>query len=106
MRKSDQKFLWEILVPVDYSDGSGFIPIEYHKQWDAYIRRISNGMTILRSAIGEWGDGDNIIRERMIPVRLLATREELDKILEVTKEFYKQKVVMAYKLSSDVIMYE
>jgi len=106
MRKSDRKCLWEILVPVHWPDNNEFIPIVTHQSWDIVVREISKGMTILRSAIGEWQDGDTIVRERMIPVRLLATRKQLMKILEFTKEFYRQKTVMAYKLSKDIIMYE
>lgn len=97
------KLLWEILVPAYWPNGE-FIPVQIHQVWDKKLRSFSKGMTILRSAIGEWNNGDKIIRERMIPVRFLADREEVEEIVFMTKEFYKQEAVMAYKISDEIII--
>jgi hypothetical protein len=107
LRKNDtenKKLLYEILVPAYWPNGE-FIPIEYHQEWDKHVRELSNGFTILRSAIGEWNDGDKIIRERMIPVRFIADKEKLEMLLKYTKSFYNQSVIMAYKISDEVIFY-
>ncbi len=95
------KSLYEILVPVCYQEGS-VIPMEHHGIFDAEVRKISGGMTILRSAIGEWGE----TRERVIPVRFMAYESEVHSLMIFAHRHYKQKAIMAYKLSSDIMIYE
>lgn len=40
----------------------------------------------------------------MIPVRILASREEIDKIVDFTIQYYDQEAVLCYKLSDEVIL--
>lgn len=55
-------------------------------------------------AKGQWVHGDKLFAERMIPVRIIATREEIDKIIDMTMSYYGQLAVLAYKISDEVII--
>jgi hypothetical protein len=57
-------------------------------------------------AKGQWinpGTGE-LFQERMIPVRLLGTREEIDKVVDITLKYYDQLAVLCYKISDEVIL--
>ena len=96
--------LWEILVPTIMEESP--VRTRHHKEWDKYVRRIANGLTVLRPAKGQWMDPESksLIAERMIPVRIICTKEQILRIANFTKVHYKQKAVLAYLLSSDVLM--
>lgn len=99
------KSLWEILVP-KYSNHRNEYTIEYHRQWDEKVREISNGLTILRTAKGQWIDEKGkLFDERMIPVRIYCTGKDIMEIVKFTKKYYNQKKVMAYEISQNVIMF-
>ena len=99
--KSD-KALWEILVPTIHPGGRP-IRTKYHKVWDNKIREISKGLTVLNPAKGHWVSPDGeLFVERMIPVRILATNEEMDKIVDITLKYYNQKAVLAYKKAMNI----
>ena len=99
-----EKELWEILVPTVRNDGRPF-HLRYHRVWDAKVREISGGLTIMAPAKGQWVYRDNVHHERMIPVRFYATREELEQVAQMTLEYYDQVAVMAYKVS-DVVVFK
>ncbi len=91
--------LWEILVPT-VRDGKP-VRTRSHKEWDARVRRIAGGLTILKPAKGQWinpCDGE-LFEERMIPVRIMCSDIDIEKIADMTAEFYKQKAVMYYLVS-------
>lgn len=96
--------LWEILVPTQTNDGRP-IRVRQHREWDSRVRRISGGLTILPPAKGQWvaPDGE-LFKERMIPVRIVCSRQEIEKIIDMTMKFYDQYAVLAYKLSEEVIL--
>ena len=98
--------LWEILVPTQNNDGKPF-RTRYHKVWDEKVRKISGGLTILPPAKGQWvcPEGE-LFTERMIPVRILATSDQMNEIAEMTAKYYDQIAVLAYKISTYVIYYE
>lgn len=99
------KELWEILVPV--KDRKGYdIPVDYHRLWDTKIRGISGGLTIFPPAKGEWivPEAEVVVREPMIPVRVLCTADEIDEIVDITIAHYRQEAVLAYRLSSYTIL--
>lgn len=97
--------LWEILVPTVKMDGTGFYKTKYHKVWDQKVRDISGGLTIMPPSKGQWvsNDGELFI-ERMIPVRIVCGREQIEKIVDMTMIYYDQLAVLAYKLSDEVIL--
>lgn len=97
--------LWEILVPtINRLTGKPF-HLRFHKVWDAKVRAISGGLTIVPPVKGEWVSPDGkLFRDRMIPVRVLATRKEIDHIVDITLEYYKELAVLCYKISDEVIL--
>lgn len=98
---SDQETsLWEIMVPTVRNDGKPF-RTRYHRVWDDKVRAISGGLTIMPVAKGQWVDQSNkkLYRERMIPVRIACSKEEIVQIMDMTAKFYDQLAVMAYRVS-------
>lgn len=97
--------LWEILVPTVRHDGRA-IRTRFHKVWDEKVRAICGGLTILQPAKGQWvhPDDGTLFAERMIPVRIMCTRPEIEKIIDMTLEYYDQIAVMAYRVSDTVIL--
>ena len=95
--------LWEILVPTKRNNGIPF-RLRYHRVWDQKVRAISGGLTILPVAKGQWVHEEKLYAERMIPVRILTTRDDMNRIVDFTMRYYDQKAVLAYKISSEVIL--
>lgn len=103
-KTSDSRDMWEILVPTVRNDGRP-CRTRFHRAWDAKVRKISGGLTVLSPAKGQWISVDGtLFKERMIPVRILATREEIEKIVDITANHYEQLAILAYKISSEVIL--
>src|ERR1035437_7205049 len=100
---STKKCLWEILIPTMRNDGRP-IRTRFHKVWDEKVRDISGGLTIMPVAKGQWLFKDELFQERMIPVRMIATRTEMDKIIDMTLKYYEQLAVLADKVSEEVIL--
>jgi hypothetical protein len=101
---TDSKKLWEILVPTVRNNGKPY-RTRYHRVWDKMVRTISGGLTILPPSKGQWIAPDGtLFSERMIPVRILATSEEMDRIIDMTIVYYDQIAVLAYVVSSEVIL--
>ena len=99
---TDQKKLWEILVP-KYSNQGIEYDIQYHNGWDKKVRDISGGITILKSAKGQWKNPEGkLFEDKMIPVRIFCSEKIIDKIIGFTLDYYKQESVMAYEISSNV----
>jgi hypothetical protein len=96
--------LWEILVPKADNLGKEF-DISYHRKWDSIVREMSGGLTVMRSAKGVWEDKGKLYEERMIPVRIACTEEQILSIMNLTKNYYDQIKVMAYRISEKVLFY-
>lgn len=72
--------------------------------WDARVKDISGGLTIYPPVHGVWiSDAGDEYKERMIPVRIMATRAQMVDICAMTKTYYEQLAVLAYRISDDVI---
>jgi len=127
-----RKCMWEILVPTEkrvktsrpnpahfnpMGDGPTYesaltkwsiqnsYSTRYHRVWDAEVRRITGGLTILTPAKGQWVSPDGeLFSERMIPVRIVAARAEIDRIIDFTLEYYDQLAVLCAKVSEEVII--
>jgi hypothetical protein len=95
--------LWEILVPTTRrSDGKPY-RTRFHRVWDAKVRAVSNGLTILTPAKGQWvSPKGDLFNERMIPVRIACTDAQIEEIAQLTMEYYDQLAVMYYRVSDDV----
>src|SRR5271157_4148641 len=92
-----RKELWEILVPTMSQDGKKPFRTRHHKAWDKKVEKISGGLTILAPGNGVWVNEALTHRERMIPVRIMCNRTQIDKIIDLTLDHYDQLAVMAYK---------
>ena len=96
------KTLWEILIPASANDGKKF-SLEHHQEWDKKARKMSGGLTILKTGKGQWISPDGkTFYDQMIPVRIYCTEEQMDKLIEFTIGYYEQKAVMAYEISRNV----
>lgn len=94
--------LWEILVPTVRNDGRP-IHTRFHRVWDERVREISGGLTILTPAKGSWiSEAGDLYAERMIPVRIACTEDEIEAIAEMSKRYYEQLKILVYKISDDV----
>lgn len=97
--------LYEILVPT-MMDGKP-IRTRHHKEWDKFVRRLSGGLTVLHPAKGQWITPEgSLCEERVIPVKIVCTSDDIEKIIEHTLRHYRQHTVLAYELSSNVILRE
>lgn len=103
LTNTTDKELWEILVPTVRNDGQPF-RTRFHRVWDKKIEAISGGLTILTPGKGAWVHEGQTVRERMIPVRIMCTREQIDQIIDLTIEYYDQLAVMAYRVSDVIIL--
>lgn len=75
----------------------------HHRQWDQYVYRITGGLTILRPAIGKWvSPSTELVEERVIPVRIACTEEQIEKIIQFTLQHYDQEAVLYYKVTPEV----
>lgn len=100
--------MWEILVPTvkPNTDGAKFFTTRYHRVWDDRVRAISGGLTIMPPSKGQWlSPHGTLFVERMIPVRMIASREQVQEIVRMTAEYYEQEAVLCYKISDDVILH-
>lgn len=107
------KPLWEILVPCVHGEAEprtsngNPVKVRHHKVWDAKVREICGGLTIMKPARGEWvSEDDQLYQERMIPVRIMASENEVKKIAEFTIKHYNQLAVMYYKVTEDCYVME
>lgn len=101
------KSMWEILVPTARRLEPGkYYTTRYHKVWDGKVRAITGGLTVMTPARGEWVNPatGELFRERMIPVRIMATRDEIEKVIDLTIQYYDQLAVLCYKISDEVIL--
>tara|TARA_Y100000034_G_C6896119_1_gene413180 strand:+ start:1905 stop:2099 length:195 start_codon:yes stop_codon:yes gene_type:complete len=54
---------------------------------------------------GEWISPDGVLfRERMIPVRICCTEEQIEKIADMTAKYYEQEAIMYYTVSNYVVI--
>jgi hypothetical protein len=101
------KSMWEILVPTERRSRPGkYYTTRYHRVWDGKVRVITGGLTIMTPARGQWINPltGELFKERMIPVRIMATRDEIEKVIDLTLVYYDQLAVLCYKISDEVIV--
>lgn len=98
--------LWEILVPTVRNDGRPN-RTRFHRVWDAKVRAITGGLTIMPVAKGQWVSPEGeLFKERMIPVRtMISDRKQLEAIVKLTLKHYDdQLAIMCYKVSEEAII--
>jgi len=96
--------LWEILVPASNNKDLKF-SYEHHKEWDEFVKGISGGITIMKTAKGEWVSPDGkLYIDRVIPCRIVCDEEQINEIVDFTIDHYKQEAVLAYRISTKVVL--
>ena len=102
---SDQQLMWEVLVPTVGNDGTPF-SVRHHRAWDSYVKALSGGMTLIPPVRGDWIDPatSTEYRERMIPVRVVVTREQIVDLCKETARHYDQLAVLAYLIGTQTVM--
>ncbi len=99
-----EKELWEILVPASNNKDLKF-SYEHHKEWDEFVKDISGGVTIMKTAKGEWVSPDGkLYIDRVIPCRIVCDEEQINEIVDFTIDHYKQEAVLAYRISTRVVL--
>lgn len=106
--------LWEILVPTqtnpDEDGNTRPIRVRQHRVWDEMVKQITGGLTITPPIKGVWidqSDPDKTeYRERMIPVRIACTEDQIRAIAKQTAKFYDQLAVMVCLVSDQTIFYD
>jgi hypothetical protein len=96
--------VFEIIVPTMYGDNNKPISTKHHRAWDSVVRSITGGLTILAVAKGQWVNKDDkkLYVERVIPVRIMCTEKQFQKIVKFSLSHYRQKAIMFYKISDEV----
>jgi hypothetical protein len=91
--------MWEIYVPTVKNGNLGHYTTKFHQMWDEKVLKISGGLTILRPAIGQWlSPYGTLFKERMIPVRIMCTVEQIESIADLTASHYDQIAILYFKL--------
>lgn len=93
--------LYEIMVPCQTNQGRP-IRTRQHKEWDGRVRRITDGLMVLAPVKGQWVSSGKLFVDRMIPVRIACTSEQIETIADMTAKFYQQEAIMFYLLSTKV----
>jgi hypothetical protein len=96
--------MFEILVPTLRNDGKPF-RTRYHRVWDQKVREISGGLTIFQPVKGQWISKEGqLFTERMIPVRIICSDEQIMNIIRFTMKYYDQLAILAYEISNNVLL--
>ena len=96
--------LWEILVSASNKKDKKFT-YNHHKEWDAFVKKTTGGVTIMKTAKGQWvSPTGKIYIDRIIPCRIVCTEEQISEIIDFTIEHYNQEAVLAYRVSTNVIL--
>jgi hypothetical protein len=97
----ERKTLWRIYVPKASNEGVEYART-YHQQWDEKVRELAGGLTIHRTAIGQWvSPQDETFVEKMIPVEIACSEHEIYEIVRFTMQHYDQLAVSIAKISDD-----
>lgn len=97
--------LWEILVPTVSNAGKPF-SVRHHRQWDQMVKTIAGGMTLVQPVRGSWIEPEtgHEFTERVIPVRVMCTREQIVEICKETARFYDQLAVLATLVATETVL--
>lgn len=90
--------LWQIMVPCQSNDGKPF-KTRHHREWDRQVMLITGGLTVMRPSIGQWKHDGDLFKERMIPVQIMATEEQMRDIAERVIKHYDQLAAFYFRVS-------
>ena len=96
--------LWAVYVPTIRNDGRP-IRLRFHRLWDAKVRSISGGLSVLEPIKGQWHYKGEVVHERMIPVLIRCSAAQINEIVRFTADYYEQDAVFYYKVSDECLIY-
>jgi len=97
--------LWEIFVPTHHPSGPKIGEV-YHEMWDQYVSELAGGLTIYSPLKGRWQDNGTMIKEGMIPCRIVCEEGQIELIAQMTAKHYQQKEILYWKVSDEVYLYQ
>lgn len=103
---SNKMALWQILVPTMRNDGRP-IKTRFHRVWDSKVREITGGLTVCTPVKGQWVNEEEdgkLYHERMIPVQIACSANDIETIAKMTKKYYEQEKIFFYLLSESVFI--
>lgn len=89
--------LYEILVPA-------YAGKDVNSEWDNKISRITKGLTILKPVKGGFLIENEVLKEDMVPVRIACKENQIEEIMDITAEHYKQKAIMLRLIPGEVLI--
>lgn len=97
------KRLWQVLVPCNFNNGKP-VRTRHHREWDKRVRKITGGLTILTPGKGQWVDpvDNRLYLDRIIPVQVIATDQEIAQIAAITCQHYRQLACFYFLVSDQV----
>jgi hypothetical protein len=102
------KALYQIFVPTQRNNPVGknkFYSTRFHRVWDQKVRTITGGLTIHTPTKGQWVAPDGkLFQERMIPVQIVCTDDEIIQIADMTAQYYEQEAIMYFMVTSKVVI--
>ena len=102
--ETQERSLWEIYVPVVDNDGK-FFTDEWNEVWKKNVIAITGGMGKFPVVTGIWiSPTKEVVEEPMRPVRILASRKQVQEILKFTRQHFSQECVMCFLLSTEIIL--
>ncbi|GGT56367.1 hypothetical protein GCM10010207_65350 [Streptomyces atratus] len=80
--------------------------VRHHRQWDAMVKQLAGGMTLIQLIRGSWVDpvSQEDFAERMIPVRIMCTSEQIVGICKETARFYDEFSVLATLVATEPVL--
>jgi hypothetical protein len=101
----NNKKVWEIYVPTMRKNGKP-IRTRFHQVWDKKVMAISGGLSIHRPSIGNWiSPNGTHYKDRMIPVRIVATDDEIKQVIDITLKHYEdEEAILCYRISDEVFL--
>ena len=92
--------VWKILVPANNNQAIEF-SISHHHEWDEFVRKLVGGVTIMKSAKGQWvNPNGQLYTDKMIPCEISCTKQQIKAIAHFTKHHYRQEAIAYYKISN------
>lgn len=102
-----KQYLFEILIPTtdNTKDRVKYAP-SFHQEWDAKVRAISGGLTIIGDVRGQWISPREglLFQDTMIAVRIMCRASQMFLIARMTIKHYDQEAVMYYRIADMVTM--
>ena len=97
--------LYEILIPIINNRGERF-SAEHHKKWNNKALKIAGKFIIMKVIKEEWINlfGKEFYKNKMIPIRISCTKNQIEKIIQITIKHYNQEVILAYIISEKALL--